>query len=187
MGKICVFLAEGFEEIEALTAVDVLRRANLEVETVSVGTDKKVTGSHHIPVIADALYEEVDFSSVCLLLLPGGLPGTLNLKEKQELMDRLKEFAACQDKWVCAICAAPSILGELGLLENKKAICYPGYETALKGAKIIPEKVVRDGNIITAKGMGSSLLFALEIVKVLAGDKEALRIKESIGFGHEKY
>ncbi|HEY9574699.1 MAG TPA: DJ-1 family glyoxalase III [Lachnospiraceae bacterium] len=187
MGKISVFLAEGFEEIEALTVVDILRRANQEVETVSVGADKRVVGSHQIPVEADCLYEEVDFSQVSMLVLPGGMPGTLNLKKKSELMERLKDFAKKEDKWLCAICAAPSILGELGILEGKEAISYPGYEVALKGAKILPQKVVRDGNIITAKGMGSSIAFSLELVKVLVDEKEAVRIQQSIGFGHEKH
>lgn len=176
---IYLFLAEGFEEIEALATLDILRRAELEVATVGVGR-KTVTGSHGIPVVADVMDCEVmpDENLECVIL-PGGMPGTLNL-EKSKTVQSFIDYAAENKKLICAICAAPSILGHKGLLKGKNAISYDGFETQLEGAIISEKLVCRDGLIITAAAAGVSVEFALEIVKVLCGEQEAKRIKDSI-------
>lgn len=183
MAKICVFLADGFEEIEALTVVDLLRRANQEVDMVSISKEEIVIGAHKIEVKADTLYEQVDFSKVEVLVLPGGMPGTTHLGEHKELMECVTKFAN-EGKWVCAICAAPSLLGRLGLLEGKEAVCYPGFEEQLLGARLSQEKVVRDGNIITSRGMGCAIGFSLEIIQQLCGEEVAQKIKTGIIYGH---
>lgn len=176
---IYLFLAEGFEETEALTTLDMLRRAELDVLTVGVGA-KVVTGSHKIPVVADVMDIEItpDESLSCVIL-PGGMPGTLNL-EKSSTVQRFIDFAAENNKLICAICAAPSILGHKGLLKGKNAICYDGFEAQLEGAIISDKPVCRDGNFITAAGAGVSVEFGLEIVKELCSEAEAKRIKDSI-------
>ena len=124
MPKTAIFLADGFEEIEALTVVDLLRRANIEISTVSIMGRKNVTGSHNITVEADALLEETDFDSLDMLILPGGMPGTTNLADCKALTDKIKEFDE-KDKMLCAICAAPTVFGKLGILKGKKACCFP--------------------------------------------------------------
>ena len=169
---IYLFLAEGFEEIEALTPVDVLRRAGLEVKTVAVGTSKTVKGSHGIEVVADVLESELGNDVLEAIILPGGMPGTTNLEESAIVIDTLMR-AIINGSLVCAICAAPSILGICGYLKNKKATCYPGFEEYLDGATFTDERVVRDGNIITAKGMGCAAEFALCIVEALLGKEKA--------------
>lgn len=171
MNRICVFFGTGFEEIEALTVVDILRRQGFETKMVSVMEEKTVMGSHQIPVVTDCLIGDVDFSREDVLVLPGGLGGTKNLEACEMLMEQVDAFAAA-GKTVCAICAAPSILGHRGLLKGKRATAYPGFEEQLEGAEIVCEPAVRDGNIITGRGMGCSIPFALEILTCLA-DKEA--------------
>ncbi len=169
---IYLFLAEGFEEIEALTPVDVLRRAGLEVKTVAVGENKTVKGAHGIEVVADVLESELGNDVPEAIILPGGMPGTTNLEESAIVIDTLMR-AMINDSLVCAICAAPSILGICGYLKNKKATCYPGFEQYLDGATFTDERVVRDGSIITAKGMGCASEFALCIVEALLGKEKA--------------
>ncbi|MDF2821702.1 MAG: yraA [Clostridiales bacterium] len=142
MGKTCVFLAEGFEEIEALAVVDVLRRNNIEVETISIQDSIYVTGGHKIEVKADKLFDEVNYNDVEMIVLPGGMPGTLNLQKHKKLEELIIKFAN-ENKRISAICAAPSILGKLGILKDKRAICYPGYEKELIGAQICDEAVVK--------------------------------------------
>ena len=176
---IYVFLALGFEEIEALTPVDVFRRAGLSVQTVSISDERAVTGSHGITVEADALLSEVDFSNADLLLLPGGMPGTTHLGNDRELQEIVTAHASA-GKPTAAICAAPSVLGYWGLLHGKEAICYPGFEKGLIGATISKKKVVRDGNIVTAAGMGVALDFSLECLRLLGYDKEADQIHKSV-------
>ncbi len=176
---IYVFLASGFEEIEALAVVDVLRRAELDVITVGVGEDF-VIGSHQIPVAAD-IYERdlVLDEKVQAIVLPGGMPGTLNL-EKSPVVQKAIDWAIENEKLVCAICAAPSILGHKGLLKGKEATAFPGFEEELIGATISEKYVVRDGNIITARGMGSAIEFGLQIAEVLAGEHTAKKIRASL-------
>lgn len=171
MSKVCVFFGTGFEEIEALTVVDILRRQKIETKMISVMGDVTVLGSHNIPVITDGLIEDVDFDTVDVLVLPGGLAGTKNLEASGALMEQVDAFVSA-GKTVCAICAAPSILGHRGHLKGKRAIAYPGFESHLEGAIITNEPAVTDGNIITGRGMGCSIPFALAILAYLA-DKEA--------------
>ena len=176
---IYVFLANGFEEIEALAVVDVLRRAELDVLTVGVGEDF-VIGSHQIPVACDISEKTLVLDEkVEAIVLPGGMPGTLNL-EKSPVVQKAIDWAIVNDKLVCAICAAPSILGHKGLLEGKNATCFPGFEEELFGANVSKEFVVKDGNIITAKGMGSAIEFGLQIAQILTNPLEVKKIRASL-------
>ncbi len=176
---IYVFLAPGFEEIEALAVVDVLRRAELDVLTVGVGEDF-VIGSHQIPVACDIPEKSLVLDNkVQAIVLPGGMPGTLNL-EKSETVQKAINWAIENEKLVCAICAAPSILGHKGLLDGKNATCFPGFEDELFGAEISKDYVVKDGNIITARGMGSAIEFGLQIAEVLTSKEIAQKIRASL-------
>lgn len=168
---IYVFLAHGFEEIEALAVVDILRRAELDVTTVGVG-GRAVGGAHGIAVAADITEEQFDPADLEMLVLPGGMPGTLNL-EKSAAVQRAVDFAVAEDKWLCAICAAPSILGHKGLLEGKKATCFPGFESQLFGAEYTAEPVTVDGKLITGKGPGAAIPFGLELVAKLTSPARA--------------
>ena len=179
MSKVCVFFGTGYEEIEALTVVDILRRQGIDTEMVSIMGEKTVLGSHQIPVVMDSLIEDVDFNKVDVLVLPGGLAGTKNLEACTLLMEQVDAFASA-GKTVCAICAAPSILGHRGLLKGKRAIAYPGFEDQLEGAFVTYEPAVQDGNIITGRGMGCSIPFALKIVEHLAGAKASDEMAEKI-------
>jgi len=154
--KAMVFLADGFEEIEAIAPIDIMRRAGIEVTTISVSREKEVRGAHGVLVEADRLFEEVSFSDADLLFLPGGMPGTKNLNAHDGLKQLLLKHAN-EGKKLAAICAAPSILGELGLLKGKEAVCFPGFEETLKGAIVSDKKVVQSGNIITGKAAGAAI------------------------------
>ena len=167
MGKILFILADGFEEIEAITTIDILRRAEINIKTVCI-KNKMVKGVHGISVEADISLSEVDINAAQMIILPGGMPGTNNLKSSKPLENIIKS-AFEKEIYISAICAAPLILGDLGLLKGKKAICYPGYEKHLEGALIQTELVCVDDKIITAKGAGVSIPFALKIVEVLKG------------------
>lgn len=165
---IYVFLAEGFEEIEALTPVDCLRRAGKQVTTVGVG-GKVITGAHQISVTADITLEALKLDrDLEMVILPGGMPGTLNLGQSEGVRQAV-QFAADAGKWVAAICAAPSVLGKMGLLNGKKATCFPGFESELKGARVSHDPVVVDGKIVTARGAGVALEFGLKLVECLLG------------------
>lgn len=183
MAKVYLFLADGFEEIEGLTVVDLLRRAGIDITMVSITGDIKVTGSHQITTIADALFDEIDYSEADMLVLPGGMPGTKNLQEHEGLDRLLRDFAS-RDKKLAAICAAPRVLGTKGLLENKNATCYPGNEDQLLGAYVLNDAVVTDGNITTSKGMGTSIDFSLSLINTLKGSEEASRIAQIIQYAH---
>ncbi len=175
---IYVFLGTGFEEVEALTVVDLLRRAELEVKTVGIG-GRLVTGSHEIPVMADLSEEEADPAGTEMIVLPGGMPGTLVL-EKSELVQHFVALAVQNRLWIGAICAAPSILGHLGLLKGRQATCYPGFECQLPGALPSEEPVVQDGSIITSRGVGTAIPFALKLVEVLTSRERADKLAASI-------
>jgi len=179
MKKIGVFLAQGFEEIEGLTVVDILRRAGIEVETISIMGTREVCGSHKIPVIADVLYEEAEFDKLDGVVLPGGLPGTTNLGAHAGVNDTIRSFAEA-GKLVAAICAAPSVLGQAGLLKGQNAACYPGYEDKLTGAEVVYEEVAEAGNIITSRGMGTSIAFALRITAYLTDEAKAEELARKI-------
>lgn len=179
MKKVALFLAEGFEETEALGTLDVLRRAQIPVETVSISNDRKVTGSHDITVIADSTFNEVDFAAVEVLVLPGGMPGAKHLNEHEGLKNLLTEFNE-QGKHIAAICAAPMVLGGLRLLDGKRVTCYPGFEPELIGAKVTGENVVVDGNITTGKGPGLVFDFALQLVEQIAGLSVRREVQEGL-------
>ena len=175
-----VFLADGFEEIEALAPVDLLRRAGVNTTTVGVGS-KNITGAHGITVTSDITIEQalaLD-DKIDMIVLPGGLPGADNLRENsgvQEFIDR----AIADKAFICAICAAPRILGERGMLEGVRAVCYPGFEKYMTGALPAEGRVVRDGRIITGAGMGAAVEFALELVSALCGDVMSEKLKKGI-------
>lgn len=173
-----IFLAEGFEEIEALTPVDLLRRAGVTVRTVGVG-GKVITGSHGISVTADITGDKWTSEETEMVVLPGGMPGTKNL-DASPVVDKALSEAVEKNIPIAAICAAPSILGKRGLLAGRKAICFPGFEEALTGAKIARKKVVRDGQFITAAGMGVATQFGLALVEALCGKEKAAGLQKSI-------
>ena len=174
-----LFLANGFEEVEALAPLDLLRRAGVEVTTVGVGGDM-IRGAHGIMVqtdIVDVMYRD---SNPEMIILPGGMPGSSNLDESKTVEAALRAGAR-NGAYLCAICAAPFVLGKRGLLEGKNAVCFPGFEEFLTGANVIDNKtVVRDGNVITAKGMGAAFEFGLELVRSLKDDATAEKISASV-------
>ncbi|WP_177920315.1 DJ-1 family glyoxalase III [uncultured Eubacterium sp.] len=173
-----VFLADGFEIIEALAPVDMLRRAKIDVKTVGVSSEI-VTSSCGVGVKCDMTIDEFDFYDVEAVVLPGGMPGTLNL-ENSSAVQKVIDNANNTNAFICAICAAPSILGHKGLLSGKKAVCFPGFENSLEGSEQCREYVVTDGKFITAKGAGVCIDFGLEIVKQLRNEELANEIRKSI-------
>ncbi len=172
-----VYLATGFEEIEALTCIDILRRGDVDAKGVSIGGGLCVGGARGITVIADLLFEEADKDACDMIVLPGGLPGAQYLQDHEGLAEMIKEFAAA-GKWVCAICAAPMALGHHGVLEGKKATIYPGMEDRLTGAEPVSELAVRDGNIITGMAPGAAMEFALTLLEALKGKEVADEVRE---------
>ena len=177
--RVCVFFADGLEEIEGLTVVDLLRRADIPISIVSVTGNKMITGAHDIKIEADMLFEDVDFSDVGMLVLPGGMPGTNHLKAHEGLRCLLQEFNT-EGKYIAAICAAPSVLGQLNILAGKRATCYPGFENQLSGALFSEDNCVTDGKIITSRGMGTAIDFAAEIISIIKGRAVADALKKAI-------
>lgn len=176
---IYVFLADGFEETEALTTVDILRRAKFPVKTVGIGK-KEIEGSHGITVLADVSSLEADLSDMDGVILPGGLPGTTNLEKDEFVLSAVRE-AFSQGMLTAAICAAPSVLGHLGILKGKKATCYPGFEDELLGAEYIKAPAVTDGNVVTSSGAGAVFEFGFAIVNFLSGNtKISNELRESM-------
>ncbi|MEG0894810.1 MAG: DJ-1/PfpI family protein [Oscillospiraceae bacterium] len=171
-----VFLADGFEEVEAITPIDYLRRCEIDVTIVGV-TGKIVVGAHNISILADATIYDVDYSKIEMIILPGGMPGTLNLEKNSKVRDIIK-YCNENNKIIGAICAAPSILGHLGILNGKKATCYDGFSQELIGAEYINSSVVVDDNIITSQGAGTANQFAFELAKLLS--KNADKLKSSV-------
>ena len=172
-----MFLAQGFEEVEALAPLNLLRRAGVEIKTVGVGS-KTVVGAHSIPVVADMIDSDFSDDKPGMVILPGGMPGTLNL-DASEIVHRAIDAAVKNGTYLAAICAAPMILGKLGLLSGKEAICYPGFEEHLLGAKVSDKTVVNDGKVTTAKGMGVAIEFGLTLVALLKGEKIANDLRAS--------
>lgn len=181
MAKVFAFLAEGSEEVENLAVLDVLVRAGIEVKLISITGKKEVVTSHNVHIVTDALIEEVDLKSADVLFIPGGLPGTTNMMNHPGLCQGLKD-ACTEGRRVAAICAAPSVLGQLGLLEGKNATCYPGFEDKLTGANYTKNGVVTDGNITTARGLGYALDLGLELVALLDSKEKAAQIKAAIQY-----
>ena len=175
-----MFLANGFEEIEALCPLDLLRRAGVEVTTVAIGTGSlAVTGSHGITVMADMAGEDFADEAPEMVILPGGMPGSSNLDASPIVDGAIRAALAC-DAYLAAICAAPMILGKRDLLAGKRAICFPGFEEYLHGATVAAERVVRDGKIITAAGMGVALDFGLALVSALRGKESAIALRRAV-------
>ena len=176
---ILAFFADGFEEVEAITPVDYLKRAGVAVETVAVG-DITVTGAHGISIVCDKTTADIkDFNAVDGIILPGGMPGTINL-EKDETVQSSIDFCVAENKLVAAICAAPSILGHKNLLDGKFATCFPGFENDLGNVVLSDKFAVRDGNIITAKGAGAASEFAFEIIAYLCSAEKAFEVRSTV-------
>lgn len=176
--KAVVFLADGFEECEALIVVDILRRAGVETIMASIMGRLDVKSSRQIIVLADALAEEVDFENADLVFLPGGRLGTDHLGRNDIVLEKCREFA--EKKYIAAICAAPSIIAKLQLLEGKKATCHPDYEDKMSGAILTNDSVTVDGNIITGQGLGATFEFAFKLVELFSGDSKEKQIKSAI-------
>jgi 4-methyl-5(b-hydroxyethyl)-thiazole monophosphate biosynthesis len=181
MEKILVFLADGFEEIEALTAVDYLRRADLEVDTVSIKDTKEVTGAHKITVLADKLIDQIDVKDYKLAYVPGGLPGSTNLRDDDKVIEILQEINDRGD-YVSAICAGPIVLDKAGILKDKKATSFPGFDKEMEnvGTYVDDEIVVVDGNVITGRGAAIAIYQALKIIEILKGKDAADQVKDGI-------
>ena len=179
MKKAYIFLANGHEEVEALMVVDLLRRAGLDIATVSITGSKMVTSSHNVTYEADFLFEEVEGNLVDLVVLPGGLPGTHNLLAFEPLMKMVCEHNEA-GKLVAAICAAPSILAELGILDGKKGTSYPGFGTKIENYVEAP--VVVDGNVITGRGLGAAIDFGLALIELLVDEQKAKEISAAIQY-----
>ena len=179
MSKIGIFMADGCEEIEGLTVVDVVRRAKMEIVMLSITGKKEVTSSHGVTFLADALAEETGYEDLDGIVLPGGMPGTLHLKAQEGLADLIRK-ADKEGKLLAAICAAPTIYGEMGLLEGKNATCYLGMEDKLLGANWQEQPVVVDGNFVTSRGVGTAIAFALTLVTILKDEETAKSLANSI-------
>lgn len=181
MAKIYAMIADGSEEVECLAVVDVLKRAKQEVVLTSAEAERTVTGSHGIKIVCDTILQEADLKDADVIFLPGGMPGTNRLAACRPLGEALLSQNAA-GKRIAAICAAPSILGGLGLLKGKRATCYPGFEEKLEGAVYCHEGVVTDGNISTARGLGYALDLGLELCRLLEGSEAAASLKQAIQY-----
>lgn len=177
--KTGIFMADGCEEIEGLTVVDILRRAGLEIEMISISSSKSVTGSHGITFLTDTVFEDVNFDALDAVVLPGGMPGTLHLGVHEGVTSVIRQFAAA-GKLTAAICAAPSVLGAAGILNGKHAVCHPGFEEKLTGAIVSEDTVMTDGTVITSRGMGTAIDFALAIVSYLKDDAAVSDLKQKL-------
>lgn len=179
MAQALIFLAPGYEEVEMLTVVDLLRRANIKIDMVSITDTLGVTGAHDITITADTLFKDADFDTAKMIILPGGIPGTPNLLAYTPLTDKIKDFAA-KGKYLSAVCAAPTIYAKLGLLDGKKATCYPNMTADLTGANYVEDEVAIDGIFITSKGLGTSIPFAAAIIERLKDKKVADTVLDRI-------
>lgn len=173
-----VLLGTGFEETEAVAPIDLLRRAGIAVQAVGLNGNI-VHGSHHIGIEADITIDQMDLTNLDMLMLPGGLGGVASIKSCEKAMDAIR-FAHENSKWIAAICAAPTILAELGILEGKRAVCYPGCEEEMAGAIMVSDAAVRDGHIITGTSVGCAVPFGLALIEALKGSAEAARIAQQI-------
>lgn len=180
MAKLYVFMASGSEEVETLAVVDIARRAGIETALVSVTGSREVTGSHRVTVLCDAVFEDTDFSDGDALYIPGGLPGVENLYAHEGLRELLLRYNR-EGRRIAALCAAPgAVFGRLGIVNGKKAACFPGFAQYLKGAQYLPDGVVTDGNVTTGRGLGYAIDMGLELVRLLAGEDKMLEIKKKI-------
>ena len=183
--SVAVLLATGFEEIEALAVVDALYRAGIRADLISIENERHVASSHGIKVVADLMLDDADLASYTVVFLPGGMPGTLGLKANERVREELTRRASSGEK-TAAICAAPSILAELGILQGKRATANPSFMAALSagGAQAETTTVVVDGNIVTSRGAGTALELGFELVRQLLGDEAAQRVRESVVWEH---
>ena len=180
MKRVAIMIADSCEEVEALTVVDMLRRAKMNIDMVSISNCLEVTGSHQITFQANRKIAEMDVEAYDAVILPGGMPGTIHLKEDKKVLQMVADFYQ-KKKLVAAICAAPTVLAAAGILADKKATCYPGMEEGLVNAQVIYEQeVVRDGNIITSQGLGTAIPFSLAIISYLSGEESAKAVGEAI-------
>lgn len=177
--KVYIFLADGFEDIEGLTVVDLMRRAEIDIKTVSISETKEITTSHGIRMLTDCVFTELDFADADMLVLPGGMPGTKYLGEYQPLCELLKKFYGNGGK-IAAICAAPTVFASLGFLEGRKATAYPSCMDGLAGAECSCDHVVVDENVTTSRGLGTAVDFALSLIAQLLGEEKADEIAESV-------
>lgn len=181
---VTVFLADGFEEIEAVTPIDILRRGGVTVRTCSITSSPLVTGAHGIPFRADTVLEELE-GEESVILLPGGMPGTLNLKACAPLAERIRDHAE-RGGYLAAICAAPTVFGEMGLLRDKTATCYPGMEDSLFCKCLSEEKTVLSGNVLTSRGAGTAFDFGLRLLALLKGEKIARELARAMCYEGEE-
>lgn len=181
MSKIAIFFAEGYEEIEALTVVDICRRCGLEIDMVSVTEETMVTSSHRVTVRMDKTYSQLDFAEYDMLVLPGGMPGTRNLEAHEGLMAQIDAFYR-GGKYIAAICAAPSIFGHRGILKGRRACCFPSFEDHLEGAEVTEGPVEISDNVVTSRGMGTAVAFALAIAGIFCGRVKADEMAKTIVF-----
>lgn len=181
MAEVLAFAASGLEEVECLGVVDLLRRAGIDTKIVSIDGSEWITGAHNISIRVDQGFEPEECRNAKLLFLPGGMPGTKHLGEQEALKEELKR-AFKENRRIAAICAAPSILGDIGILNGKNAVCFPGFESHLKDAHLGTDKVITDGTITTAKALGSALDLGIELIKLLRNEELALQIKEEIHY-----
>ena len=179
MAKTAIFLADGYEEIEALAVVDIFRRAGIEMDMVSVSEELLTNGSHGVQVVADVLLKDICFDKYDMLVLPGGLKGMQNLEACESLMEQIDLFYE-NNKYIAAICASPSIFGRRGILNERQATAYPGFEPELSGAEVVDAGAVRSGHVITGRSMGSAIEFALLLVETLLGKEKAEEIAKQI-------
>lgn len=179
MSSVAVFFAEGFEEIEALTVVDICRRGGLTVDMVSVTGNAEVTSSHSVTVKADKTFEQADFNDYDMLVLPGGMPGTKNLEAHEGLMGQIDTFYE-KGKYIAAICAAPSIFGHRGILKGRNACSYPSFESHLEGASVTADPVEISDHVITSRGMGTAIEFGLSILSIFCGQEKAEELAKGI-------
>ena len=177
--KVYIFLADGFEDIEGLTVVDLMRRADIDIKTVSIKKSKEITTSHGITMLTDLTFAETDFTDADMLVLPGGMPGTNYLRDHEGLAELLKKQYEA-GKWVAAICAAPSVFGGLGFLKDRKATSYPGCLDGIPVGEYTEEPVAVDGNVVTSRGVGTAIAFALKLIEVLISKEKADEIAASI-------
>jgi len=183
MAKVYQFMADGFEDIEALIPVDVLRRGGVDITTVSIMGKKEVVSAHGVTILADTVFEDVDLSDADLLMLPGGMPGATNLDMHEGVKEALqKQFG--EGKKIGAICAAPLVLGKLGLLRGRRATCYPGFEQYLEGAEYTGALWTIDGNIITGEGPAAAFPYAYSILALLTKEENATEVAEGMRYIH---
>ena len=179
--KVAEFIVEGFEQMEALTPVDLLRRAGITVDTVSVFNEKNVKSSHNVIIETDKNMKDINFDDYEMLIFPGG-PGTGNYEKSDFLMEKLLNFGKNENKYIAAICAAPGVLARLGMLKDRKAVSFPSVESDLEknGAVLLRENVITDGNITTSRGAGTAVDFSLRLIEILKGRDEAEKIAKQI-------